>query len=228
MVGMSTRIGIVTHPDRFSMATRLSAGTRADWLACDFTGIGCTRNHLGAWRIHNDHRNGDDPADWYVVLEDDAVPVPCFNKQLDAALDSAPTRLVSLYLGRQRPPQYQHLVGDTVAQAQLTGAHYISADRMLHAVGIAIHATQLEPMLNYLEAQQKTDQPAPIDEAISEWSHQADIRTSYTWPSLVDHADTESVAQHSDCEPRTLGRVAYRLGGHPVWELHKVVKAQWR
>lgn len=229
---MLTRIGIVTHPKRATQAENLADAINAEMIARDDGTYGCTRNHIRAWFMHQ-HLNmfeaefGAPSPDWFVVLEDDAVPVLWidFRVHLANMLNSAPTPLVSLYLGRQRPPQYQHQVAAAVCDAIDADAHYLVADRLLHGVGIAVHSSILPKMINHLGAQGES---TPIDEMISDWARLNGIQTTYCWPSLVDHADTESVAAHPDCEPRKSGRVAYKIGSHPVWQKHRTVSAQWR
>lgn len=220
---MIVRSAVVAHTSREETAVDLANHVAAAHVSVDDGTLGCTGNHLSTWRIHQWY-NTIRMADWCVVLEDDAVPIARpWHDQLEDVLRNAPTPLVSLYLGQQRPPQYQHKVKYAVALADAEQAHYIVADVLLHAVAVAVRADHLNDMLETVAAHHDM----PIDEAISRWAILCDMGVTYCWPSIVEHADLEPVATHQDNEPRPPGRVAYRLGQHDDWECHKVVRTQW-
>lgn len=208
---MSHAVGVVGHVDRANMVERLAGLVKPDIVSIDDGTLGCEGNHRAVWRhLANDYPH----AHWAVVLEDDALPVADFTPQLEAALRVAPTPIVSLYLGRLRPPKYQDAIAATAANDQ--GAHWFIANRLLHAVGVAIRTTMVDSMLAY------TSKPLPsrrpIDEAITYWAQAAKMPVAYTWPSLVDHADqTPVIAERVDKAPRTPGRVAWRTGKRAQW-----------
>lgn len=204
---MTLTFGIVAHINRIPMTEDLARQTGATVISYDDGTLGCTRNHLNTWK-----RLSDDDSEWKVVLEDDAVPVDSFQDQLGQALDAAPTGIVSLYLGRLRPPQYQYMIQPAIDRAEASGAHWLVSRQLLHAVGIAVRADLLEDMLNHL------DEETPIDEAINNWVNRKFYRVAYTWPSLIDHADTETLIQHPDGQQREPGRIAWKTGTRDHWE----------
>lgn len=173
--------------------------------------LGCDANHA----LVHDHLM-QFPSGWSVVLEDDAVLIADFRAQLREALLYAPSPLVSLYLGRMRPPQYQQEIGAAVDAADCAGADWILGTRLYHGVGYAVKTALLPSLANH-----PTD--LPIDERISQWAMRFGHVVSYCWPSLVDHADMPSViAQHRDGQPRPPGRVAWRAGAHTTWSSEAV------
>lgn len=204
---MNIAIGIVAHTRRASQAQQLAAAVAADTMSVDPGTIGPTANHRAVWKAC-----ADLGADWTVVLEDDAVPAQDFRQQLAAMLDTAPTPVVSLYLGTGRPPQWQPWALHAVKLATKTDACHIRARRLLHAVGVAIRTDLVEDMLAH------TAGTTPIDEAITDWAAgPAAAEISYCFPSLVDHADGPTVTRHRDGAPRTQPRKAWRHGTRDTW-----------
>ena len=91
-------IVVVAHKDRQIMAEKLASEVNADHVSLDSGTRGASGNHRAAWTWHDAH-----PADWAVTLEDDSEPCKDFRQQAIAALECAPARVVSLYLGRRGP-----------------------------------------------------------------------------------------------------------------------------
>lgn len=206
-------IGVVAHSTRAATAKNLARSIGAQFISIDTGILGCDANHAVVQR-HLAGMGGD----WSVAIEDDAVPVDGFREQLAAALAAAPTPVVGLYLGRQRPPQYQRRVGLAIDRADLEGAHWIIGSRMLHAVGYAIRTELLPSLLAF-------DSDLPADEHIGAWARTlADAKApiGHCWPSLVDHSDVPTVTAHPDGQPRTPGRVAWRVGTRTAWSSRSV------
>lgn len=203
-------LGIVAYVDRQAQAEALASEVSADYVAVDDGALGCEGNHHRVWG----HLSGS-TAYWTVVLEDDAMPVAGFRQQLTAALDHAPTSIVSLYLGRSRPPQWQARVERATYRANHGEAHWITHNRLLHAVGVAIKTRLVPDMLACTTS--VTCRGLPIDEAISAWARASGYRVGYTWPSLVDHADGPTVAYHRDNAPRIAPRKAWHAGARKRW-----------
>ncbi|UVG34722.1 glycosyltransferase [Mycobacterium phage Rita] len=200
---MTHTIGIVAHTKRAEQAHRLMEIVGAAYMSIDNGALGCEANHRKVWQHLTRHNTG-----WLVVLEDDAIPCNNFRDQLDAALAVAPSPVVSLYLGRERPREYQQ----RIAKAADTTASWLTCRRLLHAVGIAIHADLVPNMLNNLP------NGKPIDEAISAWARHQGHTIAYTWPSLIDHADeTPMIDTRNDNQPRLPGRVAWQHGTRDTW-----------
>lgn len=212
------RIGIVAHPRRKAMAEKLFADVDADVIRYDNSKrrIGCEANHRRVWA---DLVQIAKPGDWLVVLEDDAVPVPCFRTSVTAALKHAPSPVVSLYLGQGRPSQWLPRMKQAVARADREDASWIVGDATIHGVGIAILGPDLVEEMLHKTVLYK----GPIDQRMSMWLRQFQMRVAYTFPSLVDHADVETVIeQHPDGRPREKGRVAWRFGNRTKWSNRRV------
>lgn len=220
-------IGIVGHIRRMRMIEQLKATLGPHCVSIDDGTRGVFLSHHRVWSELT-----FSGAEWCVVLEDDAVPVPALRQQLQAALDVTPSPVVSLYLGRDRPrfiqPAIRGVVDSGVDTCWLTTQH------MLHAVGIAMHRSVIAPMLTHTR-----EVPGaallPIDRAIGHWvKYGDDVDTvAYSWPSLVDHANQGSVIDvHPDGEPRgpvlyldegqampaLSNRVAWRVGQRAQWD----------
>ena len=193
-------IGVVAHITRQPYAEALSETVNANVVSVDDGSLGCEGNHRRVWEQLT--RAG---GHWAVVLEDDAVPVPHFATQLHNGLAHAPTPVVSLYLGRMRPPWAQHAAQIATTEADNLDADWIMCNHMLHAVGYAIRTDHLRDLLAYPPTN------TPIDQHITQWSP---TLISYTWGSLVDHADIPTVVNHPDGQPRTPGRVAWKTQAH--------------
>lgn len=215
-------IAIVGHPARAKPALELVERVGAEAVTWDDTGIGCAENHLRAM----EWLEGSD-AEWAVILEDDAVPVLGFRRQLSAALAACPTPVCSLYLGTGRPPHWQPSV------AQMEGAHrlgvspdvpWFTAPELLHGVGYAVRR-ELLWSLRRVVRRRVTKNGEPVDEAVSAWLKARGAECSYSRPSLVDHADTPTLlAEHPTRhkgDPDRVGRAevrrAWRVGCRDVW-----------
>lgn len=200
---------IVAHINRTAMAEQLAADSAAQHVFYDDGTLGCNVNHRQAWQHHADTAADD----WALVLEDDAQPVDGFRDQLDHALEVAPAPIVSLYLGTGRPlGGWQPKIKQTILAAGAANACWITSTHLLHAVGVAIRTTLLPSMLEWLP-----QIPLPIDEAITVWAQGHGHVIGYTWPSLVNHADGQTLVAHPDGKPRDRVRVAWRTGTRRQW-----------
>lgn len=195
------KIAVVTDERRGNMGSKLADTVGADYLSVDNGSLGCSGNHLAAWKWHSDN-----PSAWSVVLEDDAVPVDGFREQLASALGVAPAPIVSLYLGTG-------YISDSRTKALLekadaVGAHWIvTRGRVFHAVALAVRHEMLPSMLGTVSKR------AAIDVEISRWARKHGHTVAYTNGSLVDHSDAPSLM----CRYRRPERRAWRLGGNNPW-----------
>lgn len=201
-MGTDLAIGIVGHHARRDTAERLAATVDADYLSIDGGTLGCTANHMHVWQQLARYN-----STWSVVLEDDAQPVDNFRDQL-AALDTAPTPIVSLYLGTSRPAAWQIRIRRAINEADRVGACYITAPLLLHAVAVAMRTDLIDDMISQLP------QGKPIDNAISEWARKHNI--CYTWPSLVDHTDGPTLVKHT-YNALSQPRKAWRTAARSTW-----------
>jgi hypothetical protein len=146
------------------------------------------------------------------VLEDDAQPVDDFTHQLEQALQASPEPIVSLYMGRMKPEKWQAPMQAAITEANTTGAHWITTNAAIHAVGIAIHTTLIPDLLKYWRDW------LPADQAISSWTRRTNRHIAYTHPSLINHLDIPTVIKRrQDGMTRTPGRIAWHTGTHDEW-----------
>ncbi|MGI5216264.1 hypothetical protein [Nocardia sp. CA-290969] len=199
--------GVVAHPARLTAAQAL-AGRLDGHLSVD-DGRGPVANHRAVWQ----HFAGT-AAGWVCVLEDDALPVDGFGEQLRAALAEAPHPVVSLYLGTGRPPGVQSRIRTALDRADAQGACWVTADRMLHAVGICLRARHIGDMLAFTG---RAPELAAADSRWDRWLRARRLRVAYAVPSLVDHADGATLVQHPDRQPRNEVRRAWQAGARVQW-----------
>lgn len=195
------KIAVVADKRRSDMGQQLATKVCADHLSVDDGTLGCSGNHLAAWRWH-----AGTTSDWSIVLEDDAVPVEGFREQLALALDAAPAPIVSLYLGTGYISDHRTRV--LLQKADALGAHWlVTKGRVFHAVALAIRSELLPSMLNTVSDLR------PIDDELSRWARGRDHSVAYSNGSLVDHCDSKSlVCRHARPERR-----AWRVGGNSFW-----------
>lgn len=195
-------IAVVADIRRDGMGQRLAEQVSADHLSVDEAMMGCTKNHVSVWKWH-----AENPADWYVVLEDDAIPVADFRAQLTEALRVAPAPIVSLYLGRGSIDDLR--TGVFMNRADLLDVNWIvTQGRIMHAVALAVRSDLLPDLIANLPA---GDQP--IDRHLSLWARRSAHRVAYSNPSLVEHADGESLVTRY----RRVERRAWRAGARDAW-----------
>lgn len=190
---MKIAIGVVGHESRRVMAVELADRVEAEVLCIDDSRqktkreqvIAPEKNHLDTWEwLKESHRE----TDWTVVLEDDAIVRDNFREQLEKALTHSPTSIVSLYLGRGRPPHWQSPIQSVLASpvCWFTNTHLLSC------VGVAIRSALVPTLVQHLKMKiGSTPHPEreelPIDELMSKWCQFMKIPVSYSNPSLVDH-----------------------------------------
>ncbi|ACH62205.1 hypothetical protein MYRNA_238 [Mycobacterium phage Myrna] len=181
---MTFKVAVVGHVDRRGKRDQFLENI-ADRTFEDDGRLGAGRNHLRAWRWL-----ARQEEEWGVVLEDDAVPVDGLPDQIHSALYVAPTPVVSLYLGRGRPPGIQHAVQRTLGMISVDGVDpcWLVHPGLAHCVGVAIRTDQIESLIEYMPWHLRSGMPP--DEIISRWAQRGPkCLVSYTWPSLVDHND---------------------------------------
>lgn len=220
-------IAVVAHPKREKMAHDLARKVNADVICWDVTRAGAEANHLQAWRWL-----AELPTEWGVVLEDDVIVCEDFTDQLTQALRVAPTSIVSLYLGRGRPPHW----AESVAKVVASDVSWLTAPALLSAQGYAMRTSFFAQ--HRLVAGRVERNGYPIDEAITSWiSHVRNplCDVSYALPSLVDHRDGPTIVEHwdgprngltalvaDDCDPSGANlpeiRKAWRFGAHNNWD----------
>lgn len=207
---MSVAIGIVAHTQRRTYADQLFAQVGADFVSLDddVRALGCDKNHAATWA----ELAALNTTDWCCVLEDDVKAVINFRGQLDKIMATPPpSPIVSLYLGRQRPPQFQARIGDAIDKAHANDACFVLADRLFSAQGVLLRTELVTDMLAGLKPY------LPIDEAISRWARRHHLKVAHTVPSIIEHLDLPTLVRHRDGRPRPPGRVAWTVGTRAQW-----------
>lgn len=217
---MIPAIGVVAHRDRYRKAARMADYVGAEFITVDDGGLGAGRNHelCYEWLAESD-------APWSVVMEDDAIPVRDFRDQVTKVLRAVKTDILSLYLGRSRPPHYQM----PIAQVIGSDSHFLLARELLHHVAVAIRTSLIPEMLDFIRAQPRyVSGKLPIDEVIGMWTRSRSTPTpiAYCHPSIVNHdAEIETLikkhpTQHrNDNGERPPGlRKAWAFGVRDNWE----------
>lgn len=199
------RIGVVAHTSRAAAAKTLAQQVNAEFISVDTGLLGCDDNHEAV-----QHHLANLPSTWSVILEDDAQPVEDFTDQLTAALPLAPAPIVSLYLGRKRPPHFQRRIEHALAAAKEQDASWIVSTHLLHAVGYCIKTELLPSLLSH-------DSVLPVDQHIGDWARRFGHLVGYTVGSLVEHQDAPTIVDHPDKAPRRPGRKAWQVGGRTFW-----------
>lgn len=203
---MRVSFAVMGHESRRTAAEALATTTEAT-LHMDDGHLGENANGDRAWAAH------DPAADWHVVLQDDALPVPGFVDQVHAALTVAPATAVSFYVGTSMPFQTVGPVRYAIDLADRTGAAWLESCSLHWGVGVAMPT---QSVTDFLAWAQGCD--LPYDERIGAyWRRVQHAPVRYTWPSLVDHADGPTTLEHPDGRPRDLPRRAYRTGGRDDW-----------
>lgn len=201
-------IGVVAHIDRKDIALSLVEEVGAECVSIDEEGRGAGWNHVQVLEYLH-----DSPTEWVVVLEDDSVPVGNFRRQLEEALNWAPTPFVGLYVGRGRPPHWQAGISEVIAKESC----WLVCDTMMNAVGYAVKTKIVPIMLESLEdIWEGSGAKLPIDQAISRFGQDYKIPFCYTRPSLINHLDITPVEQHCYGTP-TEKRVAWLFGERQSW-----------
>jgi len=200
---MKISIGVVADLRRGEMGAELAEKVQADHLSIDTEGLGCTWNHSTMWRTH-----AENPADFCLVLEDDAVPVDGFRDQLAAALAEAPAGIVSLYLGRGYIDDRR--TENFLRRAEVLDTNWIvTHGRIMHAVALAVRSDLITELVDNLPTGKQ-----PFDRALSMWTRRRGHQIAYSWPSLVDHADHPSLVTRYNRSERRAWRTGVREDWH--------------
>lgn len=205
-------LAVVGHEDRLLQATELAKAV-GGLLSLDDGTHGVKGNHRRAWYL-------TDPAQapWCGVLEDDAQPVAGFLQHAEATLAAAPAPIVSLYLGRTRPAHLQHAIQRALTFADRDGAHWITADTVMHGVAVCMRSTLRDDWLDFSAQDHGTD--FPIDELMGHWARTRGHTVAYTVPSLVEHGDSPSLIPYTG--QHTKPRIAWRTGARATWNSRHV------
>lgn len=202
---MSYAIGIVAHPKRQTQAEQLAHQVGAQVLVFDTETRGEQWCHQQTLRQLIETTD----ADWLILIEDDAIPCADFRNVLETYLSDAPHGILSLYLGtsawagESRTLNAPKVAG-LVETANNANQRWITTTNLWHAVAIAIPAELAPQILHHL-----SQSPDHTDRAIGKWCQNNTTPVHYTWPSLVDHQEIQSI-----------NSPARDIGPRQAWKVH--------
>lgn len=181
-------LGVVGHVERSEQIARLTDQLSPDIIEVDDGSLGVAGNHalvLGL-SYRNARRCGQE---WVVVLEDDVLPVVGFHHQASAALDVAPSLIVSLYSGTGHPANFQAGFAELSKREDVC---WILHRNMRHAIAYALHTSMFEYGVIETMTEAARTKWAP-DDALSRFARKTRIEVCSSNPSLVDHEDGPTV-----------------------------------
>jgi len=188
---------IAAHPKRARMALDTAERSDASMIIWDHSN--------DEWNTHSRALDIID-SEHGVILQDDALPVPGFYDAAEQAIEQYPDAIISFYVGTGRP--MQRSVRKAISQADRQGASWLRHDDLLWGVGIALPSKYIPSILKF-------DYQLPYDQRLGAWARENDVPVMYTWPSLVDHRDTEGLVKHHSAKVK---RVAHRTGVPERWD----------
>lgn len=194
----------MSHPVRQSEMLKLATALGGlDALAIDVGGEGENKVGDRVWR-----QLGELDTQWSIVLQDDALPVDNFREHAAAVLSHVdPEGPVSFYVGGGRP--YKGLVEHAVRRATQLDAKWLEDGTLHWGVAVAIPTEQIPGFLQWAATSQ-----LPYDRRIGTYFRNRKTPTRYTWPSLVDHADGDTIVHR---RKPGVARVAHSVGTREDW-----------
>lgn len=206
-------VGVVAHPQRRDMATKLAEAVGADVTSWDDGAHGDTLTRCAAGHIVVLNQLVGTTAPWVCVLEDDAIPVDDFVFHVKQALEHTPARIVGLYLGTSGLTETQRQIKKAVAAAKDTNRAWILADCLVGSVGYAVESWLLPDIIQFIT--DRHDEELPL--RMSRWAQARQLDIAYTQPSLVDHDDGDSVGRPFRA-PGFPKRKAWLYGTRQNWD----------
>lgn len=192
---METQIIIVAHHSRIMIAERLASNLNAK-IFFDESNHGANWNHKRAIDyLATNNQSG-------IIIEDDAIPCKNFKAESQRWISRFSTKIISFYLGKGRPPQYQHFIKKSINNSIKSRLDYIEIDNLIHGVGYYLPSSltkQIQANWNY---------SMPADFAVGRAYGK---KVVYPIRSLLEHSDIESVEKHQDGQQRTEIRRAWHL-----------------
>jgi len=196
-------IAICAHISRKEQAEALSREVGAP-ISMDHGDLGCVANHERSLRLAV-----ETPADWDLVLEDDASLVPDFSEQVRAALAVCPAPFASLiypYIGSPDP--------EVRARLEKHDPCWVMRQGLDMALAVAVRADYVQDLLEVSEAVGAELPHLPADHRWGEAMMRLGFWVPHAYPSLVEHADGRSLMIDP---PDGFERRAYRVGGRKQW-----------
>lgn len=194
-------IAICAHISRKEMAHDLAIQLDAP-ISMDEGERGSVANHNATLRLA-----AESAADWVMVMEDDAEPIPEFREQAAAALAVCPGPFASLYFGYVGAPDAR-----IAAELAHKNPHWVMRQGLSSAVCLAIRADHIDPFFAQIE---QVTEDLPADHLYAEAAFALGHRWNpHSHPSLVNHRDSGSLIAG---DPPNFHRRAYRVGRRAQW-----------
>lgn len=209
-------VGVVVHQSRVSEAAALVVASQADTWSVDDGTKGCLGNHLDLLARMRTRRIHNQPYEWYVALEDDAVVVNSFPIIVPEMLLRAPSPVVCTLIcetGSKMSPK-QRAFQEAIEKARDTGNAWILASFLQNAVGYAIHRSVIHDLFDYTLRHSEDLWAGDYPQIISRWCASRRIRVAYTWPSIVEHSDIPSTI----APDLRLVRRAWEFAERNIWD----------
>lgn len=174
---MIASYAVMAHMKRIHMLNELLEGLPESTQVVYDQGNNRWDTGARAWATH------DKSAQWHVVVQDDAIVCENFEERAESFLASANHNgPVSFYLGAGRPRQR------SVIRQLHHATDRVKMPYLLWGVCFALPVHLIDQMLD------ECDKGIPnYDTRISRFFERRRIGTLYSWPSLVDHRDEESL-----------------------------------
>lgn len=200
---MGAQVGVIVMAHQRRMKQALALGDQLDAAVCmDNNAPSFASERINgdmAWRFLN-----ESDSEWGIVVQDDAIPVDNFREFAGFALADVPEDFgaVSFYVGTGRP--YASVVKTAVDMANEVDASWLAGRGLYWGVAVAIRTAMIEPMLAGIVSNE-----SQYDQRIGQYMKDSGYRVGYTWPSLVDHADEDTLIHGRN---PGMARRAHRLG----------------
>jgi len=203
---MKIEYHIITHPKRLELANKIKEQLpkTLTTLYVDSDSNGVLWNHTQALKPRKQNTTH------IVIIEDDAILIKDFIKEIKQTITAYPDDLVSGYLGTSYPLQHVKKVKELIAK---TKTDYIELPELIHGVCYIIPTQKAEYIHDKINATTNWKITAS-DFLIGKTYYTRYAKPiKYLYPSIVDHLDETPIVLHNDRLNRTKPRKAIKLKG---------------
>lgn len=197
--GLMVRLSasIMAHPSRTWWVRELVVDLGWDLPVAWDEGAGVWETCRRAWQMR------DPAATHHLVLQDDALVPYDFRASVESAIEHLPVEkaVVSLYLGTPHPGATGVAKVDAAVRAAgEQGCSWISLPTLRWGLAVVLPVEVIDGMLAWKGGDEFGDAD---DQRIGRYCRDVlGWRTFYTWPSLVDHRDSDSLLGHGSTHAR--------------------------
>lgn len=133
----------------------------------------------------------DEPTEYTLVLQDDAIVVPDFRRRAEAFIEkheSAGDFIFSFYAGSQ--------LGSRIDAARKSGEDYVQAGFIFNEIALCMKTSHIRSMVKFCD-----DREAKNDQQITRWATIARLKVLYSIPSIVNHRAGVSIYRANEGRP---------------------------